>query len=137
MGCLDNNALRGALPQASQTHVGSSELSSYCCLPGVPNKQHKGTPQGSPSNSGEVRSSHHAVRSSQAYLTRACFKLIFVCSQTYTTLIRVTYGLNVVSDDDELVSMFGETLRRLVELGTPGASPLDLFPCRKSRKSVC
>ena len=51
-------------------------------------------------------------------------------SATYTTLIRMTYGINVVSDDDVLVALIGETLNRLVAEGPPGASPIDFFPLR-------
>ena len=56
-------------------------------------------------------------------------------SQAYTTLIRVTYGLNVLSDDDVLISLFGETLDRVVGEGAPGACPVDLFPIRELRSS--
>lgn len=48
--------------------------------------------------------------------------------QAYTTIVRVTYGLNVASDDDELISIFAETLHRIVLEGVPGVAPLDLFP---------
>ena len=52
-------------------------------------------------------------------------------SQAYTTLVRVTYGLNVVSDDDAIVALFGESLDCIVKEGAPGASILDLFPIRE------
>ena len=52
-------------------------------------------------------------------------------SQAYTTLVRVTYGISVYSDDDVLVSLFGETQNRIVDEGTPGASMIDLFPLRE------
>ena len=56
----------------------------------------------------------------------------WISSQAYTTLIRLTYGLNVVSDDDELISIFAETVFRLIKEGTPGVSIIDLFPIRES-----
>ena len=34
-------------------------------------------------------------------------------------------------DDDDLVSLFGETLNRVVEEGAPGVCMIDLFPFRK------
>ena len=46
-------------------------------------------------------------------------------------MIRVTYGLNVMKDDEELVSLFGETLERIMETGSPGASTIDFFPFRE------
>ena len=46
-------------------------------------------------------------------------------------MIRMTYGLNVDAEDDVLVSLIGETLTRIVEEGTPGASMIDLFPLRE------
>ena len=47
-------------------------------------------------------------------------------------MIQVTYGLNVTGDDDELVSLFGETLHRIIQEGAPGACTIDLFPFRES-----
>lgn len=56
---------------------------------------------------------------------------ILIGRQAYTTLIRLTYGLNVVSDNDDLISIFAETIFQLIKEGTPGISIIDLFPIRK------
>ena len=46
-------------------------------------------------------------------------------------MLRVTYGLNVASDDDSLISLSGETMERLMHEGPPGACTVDLLPIRK------
>ena len=43
----------------------------------------------------------------------------------------MTYGLDVGSEDDALISIFGEALDRIVEEGAPGLCTIDLFPIRK------
>ena len=51
----------------------------------------------------------------------------------YSTLFRLTYGIDVDRDDDVIISLFSEALERLVSEGAPGACPVDLFPLRKLR----
>ena len=55
----------------------------------------------------------------------------FYHRQTYTTLVRVTYGLNVESDEDVLISLIGETLTRIVDEGIPGSCIVDVLPLRE------
>ena len=52
-------------------------------------------------------------------------------SAAYSTVFRVTYGINVDSDEDGLVSLFGETTNRIVQEGSPGFTLIDLFPLRQ------
>lgn len=52
-------------------------------------------------------------------------------SQAYTTVIRVTFGLNGMSDDDAILSLFEETIQRMTVEGVPGACLVDFFPIRK------
>ena len=54
------------------------------------------------------------------------------CSQAYTIIVQLTYGLKVTSDDDDLIVSFGEFLRRSVSEGPLGASMIDFFPFCKS-----
>lgn len=56
--------------------------------------------------------------------------------QAYSTIIRVTYGLND-SGEDSLSLVFEEALRRLMEEGAPGTSIIDHFPIRKSTTNIC
>ena len=51
--------------------------------------------------------------------------------QGYTTLMRITYGVTVNRDDDDLIRIFAKALERIVDEGAPGASMIDLFPFRE------
>ena len=78
---------------------------------------------------------HHIFRSVTSHSDRHRvfhLTLIPLGSQAYTTVIRTTFGLNIVSDDDEIIPLFDETLKRMVAEGAPGACPVDLFPARES-----
>lgn len=48
------------------------------------------------------------------------------------TILRVSYGLNAASDDDSLLSLFGETLEQIMGEGPPGACTVDLLSIRES-----
>lgn len=56
-------------------------------------------------------------------------------SQAYTTIIRVTYGLNVLTDadGDDFISIFAEAIRRVIAEGLSSAELIDLFPVRECR----
>ena len=77
------------------------------------------------------RFDHHILRFVFADSFRCSNRHSSFHSQTYTTLMRMTYGISVVSDDDVLVAMIGETLNRVVSEGPPGTCMIDLFPFRE------
>lgn len=46
-------------------------------------------------------------------------------------MVRVTYGLDVTDEDDDFFTLFAEALNRVIQEGTPGLCPVDLFPFRE------
>lgn len=56
----------------------------------------------------------------------------FTASKAFTTIMRVTYGLDNATDNHDLFSMFSVALKRVVDEGAPGATMIDHFPFRKS-----
>ena len=58
--------------------------------------------------------------------------LLILCSQAYTAIVGMTYGLSITSDDDDIITLFDEALARVVPEGAPGACIIDLFPFRES-----
>lgn len=44
--------------------------------------------------------------------------------------MRVTYGHQILSDDDEYVKLANISLESVSEVGVPGGTPVDLFPIR-------
>ena len=49
------------------------------------------------------------------------------------TILKATYGHDVVSDEDRYTSLAVEAASRAVASGVPGAPLVDLFPFRKLR----
>ena len=43
----------------------------------------------------------------------------------------MTYGLDVVSDQDVLIELFGEALDYIMRVGAPGLCEVDFFPLRE------
>ncbi|KAG6887305.1 hypothetical protein C0995_016286 [Termitomyces sp. Mi166 len=50
------------------------------------------------------------------------------CSYTTSIVIQIGYGHQIVSNDDPYLEIAEECCRIIKDLGTPGATPIDLFP---------
>lgn len=63
--------------------------------------------------------------------------LSVVASSAFTTIFRVTYGLNLnLGENDGYISLFQTAAARVVAEGVPGACPIDLFPLREFQNTA-
>ena len=77
----------------------------------------------------------HLVFRYVSFFLMAICSLLF-CRSSYSTLFQVTYGIDVEGDEDAVISLFAESLSRLVEEGPPGARMVDFLPFRKSQLRI-